>query len=308
MLARLRLSKHFFRSKVTTYPARMSTFTLPNSEPACDVNLPENLTKDQLLAFPAFKNWIATLQHSLSLQKEKEHTFHSSPYKLRKIDVQAVDWFGPKKLGFVKIQAQVTNDDDEWLPGAVFLRGGSVGMLIILQPDDVPSGAETDKHVLLTVQPRIAAGSLALAELPAGMLDDGTFSGKAAQEISEETGLEVPEDQLLDMTKLALEGTTTSPSTTQGWDGKDLRENLQNAMYPSPGGCDEFIPLFLYQKRVPRSQLDQWRGKLTGLREEGEKITVKLVLLGELWKEGGRDAKALAALALYEGLRKEGKI
>jgi hypothetical protein len=27
--------------------------------------------------------------------------------------------------------------------------------------------------------------------------------------------------------------------------------------------------------------------------------------LEDLWKEGGRDAKALAALTLYEGLRRE---
>jgi len=41
---------------------------------------------------------------------------------------------------------------------------------------------------LLTLQPRIAAGSLAFPELPAGMVDDGTFSGAAAKEIEEELG------------------------------------------------------------------------------------------------------------------------
>lgn len=210
----------------------------------------------------------------------------------------------------MKIQAEVKNEKGEWLPGAVFLRGGSVGMLLILQPDDVQPGTEIDKHVLLTVQPRIASGSLALTELPAGMLDDGTFSGTAAKEISEETGLEVPESKLINLTELALAGTTTTPSTQGSKPGNsaNLKEKLQNAMYPSPGACDEFIPLFLYQKRVPRSQLDEWRGKLTGLRDEGEKITIKLVRLEDLWKEGGRDAKALAALSMYEGLRREGKI
>lgn len=62
------------------------------------------------------------------------------------------------------------------------MRGGSVAMLLILQPDDVPSGDEKDKHVLITIQPRIAAGSLGFVEIPAGMLDDsGTFSGGAAK-------------------------------------------------------------------------------------------------------------------------------
>jgi ADP-sugar diphosphatase len=183
---------------------------------------------------------------------------------------------------------------------------------LVLQPDDVPQNTETDKHVLLTVQPRIAAGSLALTELPAGMLDDGTFSGTAAKEINEETGLQVPESELINMSELAMaNATTTPPRTSQQHNsqhGERVVENLQKAMYPSPGACDEFIPLFLYQKRVPRSQLDEWRGKLTGLREEGEKITIKLAKLEDLWKEGGQDAKALAALALYNGLRKEEEI
>jgi ADP-sugar diphosphatase len=50
------------------------------------------------------------------------------------------------------------------------------------------------------------------------------------------------------------------------------------------------------------------QGRLTGLRKDGEKITLKLVPLKDLWKEGARDGKTLAAWALYEGLKKEGKI
>ncbi|TKA60017.1 hypothetical protein B0A49_12087 [Cryomyces minteri] len=276
----------------------MSSFTIPNSSPECLVNLTQDLDKDALLSFPAFKNWISTIQHSLSLQSNKNHVFHSAPYKLRKIDIQSVDFFGGDRIGFIKFKADVSNDNGEKLPGSVFLRGGSVGMLLILQPDDVPQDSEKDKHVILTLQPRIPAGSLSLAELPAGMLDDsGTFAGGAAKEIEEETGLKVPEKELIDMTKLALPDTELATG-----------EKLQSATYLSPGGSDEFTPLFLYQKRIPRDQLKEWQGKLSGLRDEGEKIKLKLVKLEDLWKEGGRDAKALAGWALYEGLRKEGKI
>lgn len=169
---------------------------------------------------------------------------------------------------------------------------------LILQPDDVGENAETEKQVILTLQPRIPAGSLSLPELPAGMLDDsGTFSGGAAKEISEETGLEISEDELIDMTKLAL------PSSSS-----DEEEQLQQGVYPSPGGCDEFVPIFLWQKRVPRNTLKEWQGKLTGLRDHGEKITLMLCPLDMVWKVGGRDGKVLAGWALYEGLRKEGKI
>ncbi|KAK7713625.1 hypothetical protein SLS57_007429 [Botryosphaeria dothidea] len=276
----------------------MSSFVLPNSSPECTINLTNDITRDQLLTFTAFKNWIATVQHSLAQQQNKDHVFHDAPYKLRKIDIQACDWFSKTKLGFVKLKAEVTNDKGEYLPGSIFLRGGSVGMLLILQPDDVPENTEQDKYVVLTVQPRIPAGSLSFVELPAGMLDDsGTFAGGAAKEIEEETGMKVPEDQLIDLTALAL------PSTED-----NTGETLQKAMYPSAGGCDEFIPLFLHQRRVKRETLKEWQGKLTGIRGHGEKITLKLVRLEDLWKEGGRDAKALGAWAIYEGLRKEGKL
>ncbi|GAB7348744.1 hypothetical protein MBLNU459_g7478t1 [Dothideomycetes sp. NU459] len=279
----------------------MSTFTLPDSNPECPVHLIEDLSKDQLLDFPAFKTWVSTLQHSLTQQKNQDHTFHAAPYQLRRIQVQHVDKFGGGRIGFIKLAAEVTNDDGEKLPGSVFLRGGSVAMLLILQPDDVPEDSEEDKHVILTVQPRIPAGSLSFAELPAGMLDDaGSFSGGAAKEIQEETGMEVAEDDLVDLTALTF---------SAGQDPQEEHaEKLQKAMYPSAGGCDEFVPILMHQRRIPRAQLKDWQGKLSGLRDHGEKITLKVVKLEDLWREGGRDSKALSAWAIYEGLRREGKL
>ena len=169
-------------------------------------------------------------------------------------------------------------------------------MMVVLQPDDLPVGSQEEKHVLLTVQARIAAGGLRFVELPAGMVDDGTFKGAAANEIEEELGLKIPEDELVNMTELAL------PERKEGED------ELPRGMFPSPGGCDEFIPIFLHEKRVPRGTLREWTGKLTGLRDEGEKITLKLVRLEDLWCEGARDAKALGAWALWEGLKRCGKL
>ncbi len=137
-----------------------------------------------------------------------------------------------------------------------------------------------------------------MIELPAGMLDDsGNFAGAAAKEIVEETGLQIPADDLINLTE-----------TTLSSHASDDEEQLQQGVYPSPGGSDEFVPIFLWQKRVPRQQLKEWEGKLTGLRDHGEKITLMLCPLEKVWRVGGRDAKVLAAWALYEGLRKEGKI
>lgn len=83
------------------------------------------------MSLPAFKTWLSTLKHSLSLQaRDSKHAFHNSPYELRKIEVQAIDFFGGARLGFVKLKAEVSNKEGEKIPGSVFLRGGSVCMLV----------------------------------------------------------------------------------------------------------------------------------------------------------------------------------
>ena len=140
------------------------------------------------------------------------------------------------------------------------------------------------------------------------MLDDetGNFAGKAAAEIKEEVGIEIKSGDLFNMSEAATSGIHTYP-----WTSDSTRlpsEVIQNSMYPSAGGCDEFIPLMLCQKRLTHEMMEELNGKATGLRDEGENITLRIVPLKDLWKEGGRDGKALAALAYYEGLTREGRL
>ncbi|KAI1408245.1 hypothetical protein F5Y13DRAFT_194526 [Hypoxylon sp. FL1857] len=273
--------------------------------------LPEGLTEEHLRGFSPLKKWHATLKHSLSLQHENStHPFHKDPYSLRSVTVQSFDIFGRpphQRLGFLKLIADVSNSSGEKLPSSIFLRGPSVAMLVMLLPDDLPAGQEgEERYVVLTVQARIPAGSLEFVELPAGMVDDGTFSGAAAQEIQEELGLEIPASELRNLSEMAAAGTVAAAAGSAG--DKGGGEDLPAAVYPSAGGCDEFIPIFMHERRVPRETLKEWTGKLTGLRDHGEKITLKLVKMKDLWKEGRRDAKCLAALALWEGLRRENKL
>jgi ADP-sugar diphosphatase len=122
---RSRLLKPF-----SSHGSIMASFILEGASPDCIVQIPESLSKEQLLSFPPFKTWLSSIQHSLSTQTDPAHTFHDAPYQLRKIDVQAVDFFGKGRIGFLKLQTQVINDKGETLPGAVFMRGGSVGMLV----------------------------------------------------------------------------------------------------------------------------------------------------------------------------------
>jgi 8-oxo-dGTP pyrophosphatase MutT (NUDIX family) len=253
------------------------------------LTLETSVSKEQLLEFPAFKAWQNTLKSSLASQySEQKHPFKKDPYTLRSVTVQSVDYFGPEKIGFVKINADVRNSKGEYLPGIAFLRGGSVAMLMILRPSD----SKNERWVVMTEQARIPAGSLRFMEIPAGMMDkSGTFAGAAAKEIKEETGLEVKEKELIDLTQLALQEAGVS-------------ESLQQAMYPSPGGSDEFIAIFLWEKVLDRQEIEDLRDKLTGLRSRGEKITVRLLDYEDLWKVGARDAKTLAAWSLYEALKR----
>ncbi|KAG5933809.1 hypothetical protein E4U59_006611 [Claviceps monticola] len=261
------------------------------------IELPGGLTIDQLKSFRPYKEWTANLNRSLSLQTKTSHPFHSNPYVLRSIQVQSFDRFGNQRLGFVKVAASISNSSGESLPAIALLRGPSVAMLVMLIPDDVPEESK-ERYVVLTVQPRVPAGSLAFVELPAGMVDDsGSFKGAAAKEIEEELGLEIHEDQLVCLNQLADDAVKDS--------GKGRGEQLPAAVFPSAGGCDEYVTIYCYEKRIPRAQLNDWSGRLTGLRSDGEKITLKVVHMKDLWKEGARDAKCLAAVALWEGLKGE---
>jgi ADP-sugar diphosphatase len=206
--------------------------------------------------------------------------------------------FGPR-LGFLKAFASVTNPEGERLPASVFLRGPSVAVLVLLVPEDAAHDSD-ERYAVLTVQPRVPAGSLAFVELPAGMVDDaGSFAGAAAKEMQEELGLEIRDDELTCLSELANPQSETAEAD---------EEDLPKAMYPSAGGCDEHVTIYVHERRVPRAQLKEWSGKLTGLRDHGEKITLKIVPMRDLWREGARDAKCLAAVALWEGLKREGKL
>jgi len=90
------------------------------------------LTKEKVLGFTAFHNWINTLQASLKRQKLSNHTFTKEPYFLRWIRIQAFDEFpikGTRRILFMKIFAEVTNDKEkaDFLPGVVFFERRQCG-------------------------------------------------------------------------------------------------------------------------------------------------------------------------------------
>lgn len=52
--------------------------------------------------------------------------------------------------------------------------------------------------------------------------------------------------------------------------------------------------------------IEDLRSRLAGERKQGEMITLRVCEYEDLWREGARDAKTLAAWALYEGLNRAG--
>jgi ADP-sugar diphosphatase len=170
-------------------------------EPGVPVRfLTKEISSEELMNFRPFNTWLSALKSSLHGQKEETHPFNEAPYTLRSVDIQSVDRFGARGIGFVKIRAEIKNSKNESLPGVAFLRGGSVAILMILRPSD----SKNERWVIMTEQPRIPAGSLTFMEIPAGRIEGQSFAGAAAEEIEEETGLVIPKTELLDLTELAL--------------------------------------------------------------------------------------------------------
>lgn len=108
----------------------MTSFSFTIKEFGRDIEVASPVPRERLLGFAPFTTWLSTFRKSLATQDFQDHPFHGEPYKLRKINVQAVDMFGPDRIGFLKLQAEVTSDHGDWLPGAVFLRGGSVAIMV----------------------------------------------------------------------------------------------------------------------------------------------------------------------------------
>ncbi|KAH8742690.1 nudix hydrolase [Diaporthe sp. PMI_573] len=238
----------------------------------------QGLERDQLTQWAPFMNWISTLFHSLSLQERPLHPFHNNPYRLKDITIESYTLFKANNIGFLKLSADVsTADGKNRLPGTISLRGPAVAMLVVLIPEDnqrSDADALDKAYVLLTVQPRIPTGSLGFVELPAGIMDgDSNFAGVAAREIEEELGLVIKQDELTcltdkvaEMRRARNESNETGIGSGSKLDSAGADENLTCAMYPSAGGCDEFIKIFSLERRVPRSTLHEWEGKYGGLR------------------------------------------
>lgn len=191
-------------------------------------------------------------------------------FDLRAIHFQSIDMFGPR-VGFIKFKVQVRDKVREFPPQVVFARGGSVAVLAVLV-------CEGKEYVVLTVQPRLATGKSQFEEVCAGMLDgSGNFAGVAAKELKEELGIELAESQLTNLSELS---------------------GRPDGLYLSPGACEETMRFFAFCRQVTPEQLADMNGRVNGVLEEGEQITLKIVELATLLTL--EDAKSVLAYALFQ--------
>lgn len=185
--------------------------------------------------------------------------------KVTTCTIDAVDFRGKPSAETVMFARLKVRTPEKPYDQIVQLRGNAVGLLVVLS-------CEGELYTLLTEQVRLPAGGM-LAELPAGMVDGGTFTGAAAKEIQEETGLSFGEADLIPLSR--------------------------DPIYLSPGLLDEGMHFFAVVRSVSRTDLDALIDKTTGAKDEHEHITLKVVPLSEMLDAVPRDGKAHIALLLY---------
>ncbi|KAJ2886390.1 hypothetical protein H4R27_000681 [Coemansia aciculifera] len=237
------------------------TVVLEKSKRSINIECPTTISSEhslsQIQQFPPLKTWLQSLDQQSSIS-------------VSKLCIQSVDAFKSGNIGFIKFITDA-HIGDKNIPGIVFLRGGSIAVLLILRTQVKPRVAShlDSDYCVMVEQPRVAVPDFALQELPAGMLDNGVGVTTAVREILEETGIRIEAGDLVDL----------------------------GAAYPSPGACDESVGLYACEKQVTGEELGRVKDRLGGLSDE--LITVRLVRVCDLWRQTS-DMKALTALYLWD--------
>jgi len=249
--------------------------------------IPPQISSENLL-FMLQSPLLSTWMHRLSL---------NSRDTLDTLEFQSVDFFGPKRLGFIKMKVHTEKNPAGFI---VVLRGGTVAMLIQLR-------CEGRIYIPLVQMTSIPIGFSWFPSLPAGMAEstDGSVQNVALREIKEETGIEsLITSDLVDLITL-LYGSEEKESAIQEKLSHEVfgeassRKQLQG-MYPSVGILDEYIKLMMSKPiDIGRKQLDTLQHQEHGNREENEYIRLLVVPIEEAFRYS-TDMKLLSALFLRE--------
>ena len=151
---------------------------------------------------------------------------------------------------FSLLMTDATTPEGDKIPPICFLKGEVVCVLICFV--EVTS---REKYLLLVKQRRICDGGYTY-EHPAGMLDsESDPAAVAAREVHEETGIEVPKEEL---TRL-----------------------LNHPCYPSTGTSDEAMYFFYYEMVLPKIKIMAYHEQNMGVESEHERITTYVAPFAE---------------------------
>eukprot|EP00301_Raphidiophrys_heterophryoidea_P003326 c11506_g1_i3.p1 GENE.c11506_g1_i3~~c11506_g1_i3.p1 ORF type:complete len:632 (+),score=147.33 c11506_g1_i3:45-1898(+) len=242
---------------------------------------PETLEK--LTTFSAFTNWIQRIANDPTVLIES-------------IRVKSLDVFTSKN-GFVEIEVFYTIEGDpKQRREEIFLRGGAISILIVLN-------CEGEEYTLVTKTARTPTGRDYLVEIPAGMIqDDGSVGGANFKVIINKTGLEMKQNELINLTAEAF--------------GEEY-----SGIIAIPEASDEEIALYLccvdvqctedlkeLMARAASTEQEQSKPELDRTpAAKPDRVKLEVVPLATLWQDAP-DAKALSALAIYHSLRESGRL
>jgi ADP-sugar diphosphatase len=152
---------------------------------------------------------------------------------------------------FSLLMLDAETPEGDKIPPICFLKGEVVCVLVVLIDDKTG-----EKYLLLVKQRRIAEGGFTY-EHPAGMVDGlQTPLEIAVQEVREETGINIGEHQLINL----------SPQTR---------------LFPSTGTSDESMYLYFCEIKLPAEEIRSFENKNMGSTYEFERITTHVFPFAE---------------------------
>lgn len=229
-----------------------------------------DIDPETALGSALFQEWIQNVDSSLTIES---------------IDFQSVDVIkrkGADHVLFIKLQAIARDGEGRRLPGIVFLRGRSIAILPIIVSGSL-------EYTVLVDQPRFAIGRSSFLELPAGMADGSTDeTAVARKELAEETGIDLPEERFVNLTRL-------------------LYDDRYPSIYASPGACDEGISIFACRLHMTEADLESLAARSAGAVNESEYTSLRIVRLEDL-PITSPDAIVHSAFLHHHILKQKGKL
>jgi 8-oxo-dGTP pyrophosphatase MutT (NUDIX family) len=169
------------------------------------------------------------------------------------------------ELLFALIHLKATDNEGIPLLPMVLLRGHFVSVVTVLI-----DSSTNEKYFLLVKQRRVANGSI-FFEHPAGMCDNEIDPYKVAiKEVMEETGLTIFKE--------------------------DLHLLWDKPLYSSPGLLDEAGYFFYCEVKLDSKELNSFRNKITGAKDENEHIETFLCPSNDILKYIENSNGVLASL------------